>query len=291
MTDGIVEQVIARCLVEPGFAEALRSEPLKTLSVYSSDSAIQRSFASADIQKILRFSGFINKIQHNHLWEYFPATRQLLRYYGIELDIFTAYRPLQLSMNLKASSLDDKTRSFLDFLEQFMRPQESQRRYPGLTQILIHERSIWEISRTPSPSQDDLNGNAVLPHQLTSFKWSKFKRLRAGLNGPLRVCSFEIDPEETIGRIREGRFDGKVNRIETALFLYQHDRERKSVVVQRPDRLTIDLLSRINAKRSVFGVISSIRRSGLTEIPPIAFREFFTEAAVAGVIKLYENQN
>jgi len=281
MPEGAVEEVIARCLLEPDFADSLRQTPARTLHPYLFDKQTREQIESADLDKILQFAGFINKVQHNHLWEFFPATRKMLCYYGIELEVFTAYRA-RVSPQLRASGLDAKTRSFLEFLEHYLADKKG--RYPGLSEVLRHERNIWEVSLTVIAAA----GREVLPGALlSSLKWKTFQQLVPCINRPLRICTFAVDPEKITAEVKRGTFGGLVERTEPTLFAYTLDRSRRSVVVLKPDHLTVDLLSRINGKRSVAAVIATARREGLIDVPPLDFREFFEQAAQSEHIWLY----
>src|SRR5947199_10036579 len=112
MFEGPIEEIIARCLLDPSFLASLHQNPAETLESYGLEESVRQQIESADFDKIQRFSGFISKIQHNHLWESFPTTRQLLRFYELELEIFTAYRPYQLSAEVSMGSREQRTRSF-----------------------------------------------------------------------------------------------------------------------------------------------------------------------------------
>ena len=135
-----------------------------------------------------------------------------------------------------------------------------------------------------------MNHKHYSPNLLANINWSTFKELVPRIDGAIQICSFEVDPEEIIRQLKSGTFCGRVKRIDPTLFAYRHDRQSGSVIVLRPDRLTIDILSRINAERSVAAVIASVRNSGLRDIPPIAFRDFFEQAADSGILKLYDKK-
>jgi len=273
MAEGAVEEVIARCLLDPVFADRLRRTPNRALHPYGFDANTRKEIKAADLDKILRFAGFINKVQHNHLWEFFPITRKMLCYYGIELEVFTAYR-VRLSPQLRAGSLEDKTRSFLDFLEHYL--SDKQEHYPGLSEALQHERGIWEVSLIPIRPY---TGGVLAAVQLSSVEWKTFQKLVPAINGPWRICLFEADPEKITAEVKQGTFNGLVERTEPTLFAYTRDRRGRGVVILKPDHLTIDLLSRIDGKRSVAAVIAAARRESLLNVPPLGFREFFEQAA------------
>ena len=139
---GVVEAIVARCLVEPAFLEAVRADAAGALAAYALDDVDRAAFRSADLGRLRQFSGFIGKVQHNFLWESFPATRRLLRRHGIELEVFARYRGLQLAPQARAATQDEKIRRFLSFLEDDL---AGSGRYPALHMVMRHERALWEI--------------------------------------------------------------------------------------------------------------------------------------------------
>src|SRR5207253_2578068 len=121
-------------------------------------------FERTDFQRIRQFSGFIGKIQHNFLWDFFPATRRLLTHYNIELDVFAEYRSVQLSPELRSQKQSEKIRRFLAYLSDYLVKYPS---YRVLASVIRYEQAIWELRQQtdskvspPARTADDL---AALP--------------------------------------------------------------------------------------------------------------------------------
>lgn len=284
MSEGAIEEIIARCLLNPSFTASLQHNSAEALAPYGLEEGIRQQVESADFDKIQRFSGFISKIQHNYLWESFPATRQLLRYYELELEVFTAYRPHQLSADANHASRDERTRSFLDFLEAHLaNGPKVGTSYPGLSEVLQHERAIWDLVSATSKLDDEESSLLI---EWTNLSWSAFQRLLPAIHGPMRLCVFDVDPEQVIRQLKEGTFAGIAPNTERSFFAYRINRKTGYSSVLKFDSLSVSILSRIDGKRSVRSVIASARRSGLGEIRPLAFRSFFEEIANMGIIRL-----
>jgi hypothetical protein len=104
--------------------------------------------------------------------------------------------------------------------------------------------------------------------------------------GPLRIQSFDSDPSRLVASILEGTFTTK-RRPRSRLYVLQLDPQTSLLKVMAVEELTALLLSAINGQRSVRSIISAVRRRALAAIPPVAFRAFFQQAAVAGMIRLH----
>jgi hypothetical protein len=283
MSEGAIEEIIARCLLDPSFAQAVSREPARALKTYELRAAARQQIESADFAKIMRFSGFICKIQHNHLWDSFPATRQLLSHYGIELEVFTAYRPYQLSPELLSLSRDERTRSFLNFLERYLVDRARLGgHFTTLAEVLRHERHLWEVRVAEKADKE-----AVTVQSIDNFKWSFFQRLVPCVNGALRIDTFHINPLKVVNQVRGGSPPARTaRRSRRKFFAYWADGKGQSTRVFEFDSLTAHVLSLVNAVRSVRAIVGAVRRAGLYEIRPSAFRAFFEQAAEGGLIHL-----
>jgi hypothetical protein len=268
-----VETIIARCLIEPGFLGKPGA---------ANESLAKLDFEQSELEKIRRLAGFICKVKHNHLWGLFPATRRLISHYGIELDLFTKYRLEHdpPAFNAKTESVDDRLISFINFLDAHFSSRGNSYPYPMLSEILRHERLIWEtrlllISPAVQPiSSDDLHG---LP-------WFRFQRLVVGLDPSLRLSSFHYDVQSLASQSAAAGIKDKIRRGPREVLAYYLDRNSDTVRVVEVDPITTQLLSLINGKRSVRRVIFASRALGLSHARPLEFREFFEAAHRFGLI-------
>src|SRR6266849_7534536 len=126
------EEILARCLTEPMFLDSLIADRDAALKVYSLDAETRAEFDRTDFRQIRQFSGFIGKVQHNYLWDFFPATRRLLRHYKLETNVFAEYRPIQLSPEVRSLDRREKTARFFVYLFDFITKHPE---YPGLATV------------------------------------------------------------------------------------------------------------------------------------------------------------
>lgn len=270
--------MIARCLLEPGFLEAAATET-------DLRSEVRVQFPKVELERIQRFAGFICKVQHNYLWESFGATRQLLRYFDLEFDIFTRYHPHHL--RIKTESVDERIRQFVNFLDQHFSTRANLSITQMLLEVLRHERLIWEsrLADVPQPAPEILpSGDAK------GWQWTHFQRLLVQLNPQLRVRQFRYNVESIVARLATGTFDAEFRRGGNRFLAYSKDRSSGSVRVVQLDRITVHLLSLVNGHRSVRAVIGAARAAGLGHAQPLSFRAFFEEAAHFGFIQFSQKR-
>jgi hypothetical protein len=138
----LVQEILARCLTEPPFLDRLIADQESALVEYSLDSKTLAAFAGVDLGRLRRFSGFIGKVQHNYLWDHFPATRLLLQRYHVEIEAFAEYRAIQLSPQLRAERPSEKIRRFATYLSSYARRCPN---FAGLSTVIGFERACWEL--------------------------------------------------------------------------------------------------------------------------------------------------
>jgi hypothetical protein len=252
MSTRVVNGVVARCLLEPGYLDQLAQDPQTELAALPLDDATRTELGRLDLEQVRRFGGFISKVQHNDLWDHFPYSRALLKFYGAELDTFAAYRYEHLSL-LRAGrpSRDAKTASFLSFLENRLRGPAG-RDCPGLLDVLTHERLQWEIARElldfDSAEADSLARDSVD----TEFDDRRIVVAR----DVLRAAALHYHPLELIARLREGG-QGLTDIVPRPVcFCYQGCKDAESISVVEVDTLTATVLAGVDGRRSVREVIS-----------------------------------
>ncbi len=280
---GVVEAIVARCLVEPAFLEAVRADAAGALAAYALDDVDRAAFRSADLGRLRQFSGFIGKVQHNFLWESFPATRRLLRRHGIELEVFARYRGLQLAPQARAATQDEKIRRFLSFLEDDL---AGSGRYRALHMVMRHERALWEIRQAALASRRQGRGaKGLRTKALARLPWREFSRLVPGVDGALRIEAFDGDPVAlTAAALADAppRALGRRKR----LLVYWADRSAARLRTLAVETLPALMLTQVDGRRPVGAIVAAVRRQSLAEAPPSAFRPFFEDAAREGLIVL-----
>jgi hypothetical protein len=277
MNTGTVEGLLARLILEPSFLERVRADRQSALAGYAPEAGIAEALDSENLEKIQRFAGFIGKVQHNHLWDWFPATRSLLIYYKIELDLFTRYRTVQATPEWQRASRGERIGKLLDFIADYAAGN-----YPGLGDVVRHERAIWQ---TASETRSVKKPVAKPAHnQLRNVPWSVFQRMRPALEG-IHILSFRFDPTRLTAHILAGEFAGKTPKGPRTTLAYVRGRSGE-VRTLRTDDMSVYILGQVDGLRSVRSVIGRVRRDAFAGPRPSAFREFFEGAAEAGFIRM-----
>ena len=279
-SSGAIEEIVARCLVDPAFLDSVRADPDSALAAYPLDAQARAAFRTADLARLRQFSGFIGKIQHNFLWDSFPATRQLLRRHGIEHEVFAHYRRLQLAPGSRAAALPEKVRLFLSFLEGYL---VEGGRHPSLQAVMRHERAVWEV-RQAAATRPQARAS-VREVSFAGLPWRRFARLVPVINGPLRIEAFDRDPVALTARVLEGRAETRARR-GARLLVYWADPATQQLRTLAVESLPALMLSLVDGARSVGAVVAATRRRTLADAPPSAFRPFFEDSARTGLLCL-----
>lgn len=270
-----VEALVARCLTMPEFLEAAIENPERAFQGIPDD--VRRGARGLDFQKLWSFSGFIGKVQHNYLWEDFPATRKLLALNGIEHAVFGEYRRRQLSPLDVAPNRQARVLRFAAFFEDYLK-----RKSDSLTRtVFTHERILWELrSGSAAASEGPTASDAA------GMTWREFQRTVPRLRANARVARFSHDPATAVAAVRRagGKAGLRVRRKNITL-LYRRD-EAGEVRISRLDGVSALLLTAVGGKETARRIIAKIRLAGLEDVPPRAFRELFEEAARAGVLQM-----
>jgi hypothetical protein len=272
MNSGTVEGLLARLILEPAFLEKVRADRQSALAGYAPEAGIAEALDGENLERIRRFAGFIGKVQHNHLWDWFPATRLLLIHYEIELDLFTRYRAVQATPEWQRASRGDRVGKLLDFIADYAAGN-----YPGLGDVVRHERAIWQAaSETRSGKEPGTDFRSV--------PWSVFQRMRPALEG-VRILSFGFDPTRLAASILAGEFAGKIPKGPRTTLAYLGGPSGE-VRTLRTEEMSVFILGHVDGLRSVRRVIERVRCEGFAGLRPRAFREFFDGAAEAGFIRM-----
>jgi hypothetical protein len=266
--------MIARCLTEPRY--------LESLIVKQRDPAIL-----LELRRMRLFGAFISKVQHNHLWDNFPATRKLMQQFGIEFDLFLAYRMENLNHRPHRIHRDAKITRFVRFLDRTL-TRSRYRRFSLLADVFRHERNIWELSSEKCSSvsaSENKEGNTSLHRDLAAMNWPTFRELIPSFRGHFRLEQFGHDPLRTIATLRATT--SSLNRGRRSSFTLGYWKLTDS----HPSVLKLDayqgaILSKINGTRRIREIIGRVRTGVLRKAAPLQFRGFFEQAKAAGLISL-----
>ncbi len=276
------EEILARCLTDPLFLSALIVDRAATIRGIGLDVGTRAKFAKLDLARVRKFSGFIGKVQHNFLWDHFPATRQLLNFYEIEIEVFAEYRSIQLSGALKAQSQPVKIRRFLNFLFEYIMIHPE---YSAVRTVARYEETVWEHHQLMHSADVP-----ILPRGLGKLKetsWSHMLRLVPMHYGPMRIEAFDCNPATLVASVLDGTFSGYVPRAKL-LIAFRSDPASGLIRTFEIDELTALLLSCIDGRRAIRSVIATARKRVLATLPPRTFRTFFEDATASGIIGFAE---
>jgi hypothetical protein len=277
-----IQEILARCLAEPPFLDSLIADQEAVLTEYSLDANARAAFARTDLRRLRQFSGFIGKVQHNYLWDHFPATRLLLQRYRVEIDVFAEYRAIQLSPELGGEGPAGKIRRFATYLSRYA---AKRREFAGLTTAVAFERARWELRQSIATANNRPASRPPVENPV-GLSWSAFQSHIPVPIGPLRIESFDCDPSRLVASILDGTFT-TYPRPRSRLYVLQLNPQTSLLKIMAVEELTALLLSAIDGQRSVRSIISAIRRRALAATPPLAFRAFFEQATVADMIRLH----
>jgi hypothetical protein len=204
-----IHRVLARCIVNADFLQRVTLDPVSTLAPYGLDDDAMRGFQSC-AQSIAKYAALITAVQNNGLWQYIPASRTLLKRYGLDLRAFMGFREQhQRNRMLKDVTRDTLTKTFLKFLQELLDCDSAFDR-PLLKLVFTHERAVWKMERIQKSS-------AIVLPILDSFSTAAVP----AINGDLLVIAYEADPIDAIDRIRTERPDATETRPTTIGYWYE----------------------------------------------------------------------
>jgi hypothetical protein len=267
-----VESVLARCLLDADFLGAVSSDPAAALAGYDLDERTRGDLEALDFSKVRKFAGFITKVQHNYLWDPMPFTRALLKHHGVEIELFAAYHARHLELREEGASRPAKISSFLEFAQAFV----TERDYPGLREILLHERIRWELeSLPPTGTVPDAR---VDPGPLG--------KLVPHARGRVRVARFELSPLAIEQQLASGRFEPSELSAGKRDLAYWSDPGSEQLRILEIDELTAALVSEVDGKRSVRAVVARVAGRAADDETAERVRPVFEGLADAGLLAL-----
>ncbi|MQY12876.1 hypothetical protein SRB5_30150 [Streptomyces sp. RB5] len=276
--------LVARCLLDPGYLERFARAPQEELAALEVGAEARTALAGLDAERVRLFAGFVAKVQHNDLWDDFPLTRALLRYYGAELTTFADYRPHQLELARAGKpSRAARTAAFLDFLTGRLR-DPARPRHPGLLAVLTHERLHQEVTRSIA------DGRVPAPGRPAPGP------VRAGGRDPrvvvardvLRVAALDHDPRDVAARLRDGGRELPGLAPDAVCLCYWGRVDPGTVSVLTVDPPVASVLAAVDGRRSVHEVLDGARAT----LPEAGRRELarvLDTAVERGLVQLTDN--
>jgi hypothetical protein len=254
----------------------------QALAAYSLDARTRADFARTDVEQLRRFSGFIGKVQHNYLWDCFPATRRLLKLHKIETDFFAEYRAVQMASGRRAQKQPAKIRQFATYLSDFAARNPE---FACLANILRYEYAGWKLRQSQAHYAQHKMKAHLAAEPIGALRWADFLSLVPVWNGPLCIESFDCEPAGVVASILDGTYVGYLAGADRLCAL-RLDPETTLLQAFEIDELAALLFSFIDGKRNVRSIIAAARRRALAATPPRAFRSFFEETLAKDFILL-----
>jgi hypothetical protein len=287
MNTQLVNGVVARCLLEPEYLDRLARDMDTELASLRIDDATRVELSRLDLEKVRRLGGLITKVQHNNLWDNFPYTRAMLRFYGIELDTFADYRREQLELLRRGRpTSEEKTDNFLSFLEDRLRAPAGDG-CPGLLEVLTHERLQWDVTRRL------LDGDSVAEtRQADDPVQTNTPDQRIVLTCDiLRVAALHYDPFAIIADLHVGGQTLKKNLApKPACYCYWGRRDTETVSVLEVDALTATVLAGVDGRRSVRDLLDAAERT-LVDATRDDLVHALNQAVAVGFVQLVEPES
>lgn len=267
-----VESVMARCLLDADFLRAMSSDAASALASYDLDAAAWRDLVELDFTGVRHFAGFITKVQHNYLWYWVPYTRALVKRHRIEIEVFSAYHGRHLELRARQATRAERIASFLDHLGGYV----ADGRWPGLTEILRHERIQWEIEMSgPAAAAPEPQAGA-----------GRFADRVPTVRGSLRVGAFELSPLEIVAQLAGGEFCAERLVARPHCLVYWADPVGECLRILEADELTGALLAHVDGRRSVHAVVGSAIGETASEETLERVRPVFDAAVHGGLLAL-----
>lgn len=265
-----IEALIARCLTEPDLLESAIENP--TAFSGQVEATLRQEAQQFNFRKLQSFSAFITKVQHNYLWEYFPATRQLLWRLGIEHDVFGEYKRTQLLPLSGAPDRIMRVRRFCEFLEKY----SAESRQWMLRCIFTHERLLWELSTFTSPPIV-AEANTVS----TTWNWAKFRRSVPAIAPNVRIVSFDHDPLRVIALLsaKQAELPRVRRKPITLLYAFGTDSNVRTFTL---DPISELVCLAVTGRDSVSKLTTRIRKASSGEVRPSVLRPVFERAVDLG---------
>jgi len=255
-----IQAILARCIVEPAYLDELEVEQQLALS----------SVIDLDFDRMRKFAGFITKVQNNHLWDFIPLTRALLRFYNLEIEIFSKFRSTH--QNLRSATKHDRigrVREFISFLAGEV--ANYQCAAPGLADAFSHECAYFHLRNDAtchsSSNQASYGGN-----------YQASDAIRPSVNGGIRVGYFDSDPLRIASLLSEGAFSPQKIVPFLLILGYWRPLGIDEIHVFQLSHPTAVVLSYIDGTRTIPEVITLAERTLAARIDVTEVEDFLQEA-------------
>lgn len=267
-----VMAMIARALTDAQFLERLKREG--------------GDLRQSEIRRLSLFAGFITRVQHNYLWESFPWVIRVLRHYRRDLALFERYVPIAQRLRAAQAGQTAKIQAFLDFVaaESLRVP----RAYPGLMDVLRHERAIWMLRLGARGTED---GVTQIAQDWASVDAHQLGRLTPVLSCRVVVSRFRYDALDLIDRLSSGIPPKSALtagiRARQRLLMYWLAADEGVVQRAEVDAVTAAIVLGINGKRRMRSVLERRYHPNSAPISLHAARPRLSVLASHGLLRFH----
>jgi hypothetical protein len=244
----MINAVVARCLIDGSFAQLVDADPAAAWNEMNAPASAWEQLGQLDCDRLALVAGFIANVKHSELWKPLFGTRSLLRHYGRESDVFSAYCRARGS---NAKTVAERVVSFAKFLTSYL--FEHGQDLPILADVLQHEATIATFNYAsaadfarPSPTRErDDEADASVE------RWQPSPR------GLIRVQSYQYDPVAVLDLLSRGEFHDDTTPIaEDDIFLcYARGSLTEPSRVFHMDPATALVVGAVDGHRTVLDII------------------------------------
>jgi len=255
MSTGTVMTILARYLLDSGFSKRFDEDRVTELQQYALDEHTRDEFLRLDLRRVRSFRGLITKVQQNYLWEFFPGTRLLLRYAGIELRVFDSYSEFHQNFRTRTDApRSERIRRFIDFLGDFLQSSDAPA-YPVLRDVLKHERIQWEMQDRWATVGAPAGGFSSI--DLRSLRAVELGSLAPAFRGIFILAGYRHDPVEILATLSDKGYAAIRAEPSQRTLAYWSCGPAERVRMFQPDPATLGLLAQVNGRRSVRSILRS----------------------------------
>jgi hypothetical protein len=273
MSAAVVQQIIARSVVDPTFLDWMNVDMKGALAGYELSGDELKEFRALDLARLDGLIGVVIKVQNNGLWQTFPYTRLAIDYYALDLDFFGDYQAQHQRDRTDArADYVLRSRHFTSFFSSWLNERDKDT-FPCLRDVFLHERALFEhriALKEPDPD---------LP-QTASFDLGEHALLELVpvIRGLLLTERFEYNPGLVIEALSKDASLERIPRHDRDI-AYWGDLDTSRIRMFEVDGDARSLLDRIDGTRSLQKMLptSDAARAHLLQI----FREMMKLGVLA----------
>jgi hypothetical protein len=147
------------------------------------------AFQNFDFEPLKKFSAFVTKVQNNQLWQNFPITRALMRFYEIELNVFGEFVTTHLSLRRNHANAQEKLEGFVSFFVSYLEEHRSTMPF-SISNAFAFEFQRFKLT----PTRSTVCSQVRLLNEVPPF--SALEIAKQYSVAPCTIAFHEIDPTQ-----------------------------------------------------------------------------------------------